>query len=481
MTTQAPVEALDLEDIQGFIMRTYPLPCARYVYVHINNSNAARNTLEKLTNDHITSSSVWQDDKQGNANGIKQALNIAITFKGLMALGLPASSLISFPTAFAEGMAKRKILLGDEGDSDPGKWDKVWLDNNTDSKKAIHLWLAIFTADESIRDSYYDQLAKLMKGASGLTVLGFEDAGLFKDPKTSQYLNIEHFGYRDGISDIEFKGMPFQHVDGRGKLKPDGSWEPLATGEFLLGYPDESPEWPIAPMPHTLARNGTFMAVRKLHQNVASFRKYLEEQSQKFPGGKELLAAKFVGRWRDGTPLTLSPDKEDPVLTNDGSRNNNFSYKNDMDGHRCPMGAHIRRMNPRDAMVFSKLADRRRILRRGFPYGTYTPEGQPVDDAGEHGTMFLALNSSLERQFEFVQQQWVHYGNDFFQGDDKDPLLGNNDGKGKMVIQGDSETNRPPRICTSLPSFVNTRGGDYFFIPSLTALRQIAMGIVSTI
>ena len=478
MTTQVPVETLDLDDIQGFIMRSYPLPCVRYVYVHIDdkNTDAARNTLEKLT-EYVTNSSIWQKD----TNGLDQAFNIALTYQGLSALGLPASALTSFPTAFIEGMSKRKILLGDEGDSDPSHWDKVWQDSNADAKKAVHLWLAVFGADEAKRDSHYTAITKLMGRSSGMSVLGFEDAGLLKDPKTKKYLNTEHFGYRDGIGDVEFKGMPFPHVDGHGKLMPDGSWTALATGEFLLGYPDESPEWPVAPMPHTLARNGTFMAVRKLHQNVASFRKYLDENSKKYSGGKELLAAKFVGRWRDGTPLTLSPDKPDAEMANDDTRNNNFIYKDDLDGHRCPMGSHIRRMNPRDAMLFSKLADRRRIIRRGLPYGVHTPENQAADDNSEHGIMFLAINASLERQFEFVQQQWVHYGNDFFQGDDKDPLLGNNEGKGKMVIQGDAKADRPPHICTGLPSFVSTRGGDYFFIPSLTALRQIALGIISTI
>lgn len=478
MTTQAPVETLDLEDIQGFILRSYPLPCVRYVYVHIDNKNtdAARKTLDKLT-EYVTQSSIWQQDTKD----LEQAFNIALTYQGLSALGLPASALTSFPTAFIEGMAKRKILLGDEGSSDPNNWDEVWKSSNADSKKAVHLWLAVFGVDEAKRDSYYATITKLLGRGSGMSVLGFEDAGLLKDPKTKEYLNIEHFGYLDGIGDVEFKGMPFPHVDGHGKLMPDGSWAPLATGEFLLGYPDESPEWPIAPMPHTLARNGTFMAVRKLHQNVASFRKYLDEKSKQYPGGKELLAAKFVGRWRDGTPLILSPDKQDKDLVDDVSRNNDFTYKDDLDGSRCPMGAHIRRMNPRDAMLFSKLADRRRIIRRGLPYGVHTPENQAADDSSEHGIMFLAINASFERQFEFVQQQWVHYGNDFFQGDDKDPLLGNNDGKSKMVIQGDSKTDRPPHICTGLPSFVSTRGGDYFFIPSLTALRQIALGIISTI
>jgi deferrochelatase/peroxidase EfeB len=117
-------------------------------------------------------------------------------------------------------------------------------------------------------------------------------------------------------------------------------------------------------------------------------------------------------------------------------------------------------------------------MRRGVPYGKYVPEGQPVNDTDEHGVIFMALNASIFRQFEFVQQQWIEYGNDARQGNDKDFLLGNHAGKGRYVIQGEADPKNPPFICGGLPNFVELRGGDYFFMPSLTALAMIARNMV---
>jgi Dyp-type peroxidase family len=262
-------------------------------------------------------------------------------------------------------------------------------------------------------------------------------------------------------------------------LASDGRWEALATGEFLLGYADEAGELPVAPIPHLLGRNGTFMVYRKLHQNVATFRKYLDEKGKLYGGGKEKLAAKFVGRWRDGTPIELSPDEPNSGIVADRNRNTNFTYGGDPAGVRCPIGAHLRRVHPRDAFGFNGgLVNRRRIMRRGLPYGEYVPEGQPVRDEDEHGIIFMALNASIFRQFEFVQQQWIEYGNDAHQGNDKDLLVGNHDGTGKFMVQGTTDPKNPPFICGGLPSFVELRGGDYFFIPSLTALAMIATGTV---
>src|ERR1019366_3350862 len=114
----------------------------------------------------------------------------------------------------------------------------------------------------------------------------------------------------------------------------EGNWAPLATGEFILGYPDEAGELPVAPVPHLLANNGTFMVYRKLHENVATFRAYVDAQSSHYAGGKEKLAAKMVGRWRDGTPLELSPDTADAALAADPQRNVNFTYGQDIAGVR---------------------------------------------------------------------------------------------------------------------------------------------------
>ena len=221
------------------------------------------------------------------------------------------------------------------------------------------------------------------------------------------------------------------------------------------------------------------MVYRKLHQNVATFRNYVEEQGRLYPGGKEKLASKFMGRWRDGTPVELSPDHPDPALVADDNRNTNFTYGNDLSGQRCPIGAHIRRGNPRDAFGFNgELVNRRRIMRRGMPYGKYVPEDQPVRDEDEHGIIFIALNASLFRQFEFIQQQWIEYGNDLHQGNDKDPVIGNHEGKGKFVVQGTADPQNPPLLCAHEPNFVELRGGDYFFVPSLTALQMMASGTV---
>ena len=166
-----------------------------------------------------------------------------------------------------------------------------------------------------------------------------------------------------------------------------------------------------------------------------------------------------------------------------------YNYDHDLDGARCPLGAHVRRINPRGALEDGKeafktpgaLVNRRRILRRGLPYGE-VKDGNRND--GDHGIIFMVINASISRQFEFVQQQWINYGNDFKLANDKDPLLGNHgvdaDGKpdGRMMLEGDPKGGEPPFFCSGIPRLVETRGGDYFFVPSLTALCMLADGIV---
>ena len=160
-----------------------------------------------------------------------------------------------------------------------------------------------------------------------------------------------------------------------------------------------------------------------------------------------------------------------------------FDYGDDLAGSKCPVGAHMRRANPRGALEFGvdgafdtpgALVNRRRIARRGLPYGE-TPD--PPDDNGDHGIIFMAIGASISRQFEFVQQQWMNYGNDFKLANDKDPMIGNqSDDGGRMVIETDPAGTDAPYFCSGIPRFVETRGGDYFFVPSLTALARIASG-----
>jgi Dyp-type peroxidase family len=450
---------LNATDIQGFVLRGYTFRVARYLFLEISAEHG-RKFVGRLV-DQITTGEGWDQGKP------RTTVNIAFTYKGLVKLNLPAATLLSFPTEFVQGMKARGPILFDTGKNSAEHWERIWRE------ELVHAWLGVYAQSAEELEQRCAQLLDLMQETRGATKIDSQDAAALVIG--GEATTKEHFGYTDGFGNPDFLGVKRDTQPGQGKLKPDGTWAPLATGELLLGYADEAGEVPPAPVPHLLANNGTFMVYRKLHQNVDTFRRYLKDAGDRFPGGKEKLASKFIGRWRDGTPVESSPDKQDPAMVADPQRNVSFTFGKDLEGLRCPIGAHVRRTNPRDAFGFNgKLINRRRITRRGLPYGPYTPEDQPVRDSDEHGIIFMALNASLFRQFEFVQQQWIEYGNDARQGNDKDMLIGNHEGRGKFVIQGTEDPGNPPFICGGLPNFVELRGGDYFFVPSMTALRLIA-------
>jgi Dyp-type peroxidase family len=456
---------IDVSDIQGFSLKGYNFPYARYLLLELLHHEAARKFVAGLL-PVITTGERWDLDKKPMST-----VNLAFTHKGLIQLQLPEASLLSFPVEFQQGMKARGDILYDTGKNSPAHWDEAWKEDR------VHAWLAVNARTAEALEQRCAAMRQLMAETAGARVLQAQDAGaIYLDGKASAK---EHFGYTDGFGNPDFAGAERDCTPGQGKLTADGKWEALATGEFLLGYADEAGELPVAPIPHLLGRNGAFMVYRKLHQNVATFRNYLEEKGKLYGGGKEKLAAKFVGRWRDGTPIELSPDAPDPTIVADNNRNTDFTYGADPQGIRCPIGAHIRRSNPRDAFGFNgALVNRRRIMRRGLPYGEYVPEGQPARDEDDRGIIFMALNASIFRQFEFVQQQWMEYGNDSHLGNDKDLLTANHDGTGKFMVQGTIDAKNPPFLCAALPAFVELRGGDYFFIPSLTALAMIAAGTV---
>jgi Dyp-type peroxidase family len=190
-----------------------------------------------------------------------------------------------------------------------------------------------------------------------------------------------------------------------------------------------------------------------------------------YPGGEDLLAAKIVGRWRDGTPLDRAPHRPDPAVVTDAARNNAFDYADDPDGLRCPVGAHVRRMNPRRSLPFDgKLVNRHRIIRRGITYGDPLPDGAE-DDGKDRGVIFMCLQASLARGFEFVQSQWGNGGNAFRLGQDQDVILGPQDTEGpaKMTVPGN-----PPFLLGPLSRMVTMRGGEYYFTPGINGLRYLA-------
>ncbi|MDP1559296.1 MAG: hypothetical protein Q8K59_06695 [Nitrosomonas sp.] len=493
---------LDLTDIQGNIVKAYGsfgFLKARYLFLSIADGDRGRAFVGAMTT-KVTSAERW--DKKSSP---LVTTNIGFTFSGLQALELPTASLIGFPEDFVMGMKKRKAILGDDGPSDPENWDKIW-------QETAHIWMSINGKSiEAIEERYQWIVEQIEASGGGVTLLTghrgekgeedlpYQDASVLYDQDGKPSAK-EHFGYTDGISDPVFEGQTNNQarVLGRGKLTSTGGWEPLATGEFILGHIDEAMEYPnTAPRPDLLSNNGTYMVYRKLHENVGSFNRFLDEQSESFPGSKEMLAAKFSGRWRDnGAPVVNAPDdasktewdKKYAAADPAAQRRmlTDFNYNDDISGAKCPLSAHTRRINPRGSLEFGvkdafdtpgALVNRRRILRRGLPYGIVKDASK---DDGNHGIIFMVINVDIKRQFEFVQQQWINFGNDFKQGNDRDVLLGNQSAQnpGRVVIQVEPGSGKPPHFVTNIPRLVETRGGDYFFIPSITALKMIAGGII---
>ena len=224
------------------------------------------------------------------------------------------------------------------------------------------------------------------------------------------------------------------------------------------------------PQPEVLGRNGSYVVFRKLQTRVAAFRQYVRAQARSREE-EELLAAKFVGRWPSGAPLVLAPERDDPELGADPARNNAFLYVADDDarGLKCPLGAHARRTYPRDSPIIG-VARMHRIIRRSSSYGPMLPEGVLEDDGADRGILFFCLQANLARGFEFVKTQWINEGTFFGTPDEKDPLVGPNDGTDRFTVPQQPIRRR----LTGLPQFVVNRGGEYLFMPGLRALGWIA-------
>jgi Dyp-type peroxidase family len=441
---------LELADIQGNILRPYGFQHAAFLFVHIDDAAAGRRWLAART-DEVTSAEPWEEGKP------LTTLNIRLTYPGLEALGVPESALASFPDVFRAGMAARAALLGDVGPSRPAEWEPGL------GTGEAHVLLRI---DSQEPDALVQEVDRARRSVEGVGSIVNEQFSAFLPSGRN------HFGYVEGAGAVAVLGAGVPTNRGEGTPERHDEWRPVKPGEFILGYEDEDNELPDEP-DEPLGRNGTYMVYRKFSMDVARFTNFLRDTAGALmDGDEELLAAKIMGRWRDGTPLVLSPDRPDPELAADPTRVDDFRYGSDLEGLACPLGAHIRRANPRDALGWhGALSLRQRMIRRGVSYGP-PAEDPAVDDGIDRGLVFTCFVANIERQFETVQTGWINDGNVFGLGTDKDFLLGGEDPDGKMTIQGD-----PPRFISPQPAFVRVRGGEYLFQPGIAALRAIAAGI----
>jgi Dyp-type peroxidase family len=434
---------LELEDIQHIVLTRAPAQTGRYEFLTFRDPQGARAWLAALVptvqSAAAMASSLDKDDRW---------VTVAFTWNGLRALGLDEASLDSFPEEFKQGMVARAEILGDVGPNHPDNW----VDGL--ASPDLHAIIILFARDDAERkrcEARYEQVVATVPGVERLSSL------LLNATPPFNYAH-DHFGYRDRLS------QPV--IAGSGEEATPGSGPPLKAGEFILGYPDEEGVVADAPTPDVLARNGSYMAYRRLRQHVGAFRAFLHDNADT-PDEQELLAAKLMGRWRSGAPLVLSPDRDDHELAADPLRNNDFNYAAmDPHGYAAPMGSHARRMNPRDTVANM---NRRRMIRRGATYGPALPEGAP-DDRQDRGIAAFIICASLVRQFEFAQNVWANDKNFKELGNERDPIIGTQDGTLDFKIP-----KRPIRkVIRGLPAFTTVAGGGYFFLPSLRALRFLA-------
>jgi deferrochelatase/peroxidase EfeB len=490
--------AVDFSDIQGLVRFGYgPLTEACFLLLNIRDASAARSWLATAP----VTTAVELDHAPGTA------LQVAFTREGLQALGIACDVLAGFSAEFLSGMAgqeSRSRRLGDVGVNSPQYWQ--WGRPG----KVPHLLVMLYAQPGQLEG--WTQTIQAAPWNAAFEVLDCLP--------TSNLLNAEPFGFKDGISQPtpDWKRQRAPHGD---QLEYGNL---LTLGEFLLGYPNEYSKYTDRPLlaasapassvlpfaedvpdKRDLGRNGTYLVFRQLQQDVRGFWRFLDEQTSSNPQARQNLAECMVGRRMNGNPLLPVSAQSIAGIDPKSAAQNRFTYDSDSDGTRCPFGAHIRRANPRNADLpvgstglFAQLlhtlgfgnkryrddviASSRfhRLLRRGREYGPgLSPEQAIADDPdpGEHGIHFICIVANILRQFEFVQNAWVTGTKFDAMTEESDPLLGN-----RIPIPGcpftntfsmPQQTGMRTRIM-DLPQFVTVRGGAYFFLPSLSALRYLA-------
>jgi deferrochelatase/peroxidase EfeB len=420
---------LELDDIQHFLLTRPRALAARYGFLSFRRPDQGRAWLSGII------------DRVGRGRALDSGgpldsrwVTVAFTWNGLRALEVDEAWLSTFPEEFRQGMTARAAILGDTGANHPDHWVGGLASPD------LHAIVILFARDVAERERCvreHQQYAAQFPGVEALSTLDLEAT------PPLDYAH-DHFGYRDRMSQPEIEGMGIEPTPGTGA--------PLKPGEFFLGYPDENGDLGPLPQPEILSKNGSFLAYRRLEEHVGAFRDFLRANGSA-PEEQELMAAKLMGRWRSGAPLVLAPTKDDPQLAADPQRNN-------------------RRMNPRDTAVNM---NRRRIIRRGGTYGPPLPEGAP-EDGVERGIAAFVGCASLIRQFEFAQNVWANDPRFHELGNERDPFIGTHDGSYDMTIP-----KRPIRKkITGLPAFTTVKGGAYFFLPGIRALRFLADGASAT-
>ena len=464
----------DYADIQGLVFTGYSsLSAACYLMLQFGDVANAKKWLLEIHGQITT----YVPRSAGILQKKQSALQLAFTNVGMSQL-VPENLLKeSFSREFSEGMdiPTRANILGDLDENSNRNWNWGGHENET-----IHAILMVFEENTELLAT---QLASL---EADFEQYGIKNIITLSTRKTPE--NREHFGFKDGLSQPIIKGM--EQVSTRQKPVVYGEPNEIQPGEFILGYLNEYDKLPFSPQLNDgfdLGKNGSYMVVRQIEQDVRGFWGFMEKTAQTnahFEGKDAVyVAAKMMGRWPNGNPLTLVPETNQETRVAD---RNDFVYtKDDADGLKCPVGAHIRKTNPRDVLDAdngkTQVSKRHRILRRGRTYGEPLHESmEPAEmlkssREGTRGLFFVCFNANIGRQFEFIQQAWANSPKFDNLCNDVDPIIGFQQHKGKYVAGDFTAQDCPVRKkIHEVPQFTFIKGGAYFFMPGLVALKKIA-------
>jgi deferrochelatase/peroxidase EfeB len=471
-----PQRAIESEDVPALAFGGLPkLPFAKCFLLQLpDRDGAAKRWLAQIE----PRASYGEDSADATS-----ALMIGFSASGLKKVGLSDRHIATFPVAFQHGSDQRSRVLGDLGPDEPATWD--WGGPN----KPVDAALLLYAASEFELQRLEDALRALPDAP----FVGCHEVRLRTVPAAG--FQVEPFGFVDGVSQPIIRGS-------RRSLDPARGDQLIEPGEMILGYrdglgflpptpvvePGDDPEnlltetgfhvaEPAGTRPRNLGLNGTFLVVRQLEQHVDAFNAFLAsaagcpEVRESAPSGvpcEEWVAAKMVGRWRDGTSLVRHPHK--PGTATGGQPDNDFLFGvEDPDGLRCPFGAHVRRANPRDSFepgstTQLSITDRHRILRVGRVY-------EPGNGRKDPGLLFMCVNADIERQFEFVQQSWVRAPGFHGLENEVDPIFARS---GEAPAAMTVPTPHGPIALRGMADFVTLIGSGYFFLPGRRALRFLA-------
>ncbi|WP_232548236.1 Dyp-type peroxidase [Propioniciclava soli] len=435
--------SLQLDDIQALILRARPEPyVGLHAMVHFDEPDGGRDLIARLA-EHIPSADDWAEDRHAWSG-------VALSFAGLRALGVPDASLESFPLPFQQGMAARAEQLRDHGENAPEDWEEAYRDQR------CHLALTIYADNEDDLAQAVATAERELEASTGITVVGTHTFGVDERAENP-------FGYRDSISQPT--------VAGSGVAPQPGQERAIAAGEFILGENSETGAPVAMPSPDVLGRNGSFVVLRKYDSRVGAWNDFLRDHAGD-EAAQDRLGAQMVGRWRSGAPLVLAPEGDDPALGADPTRNNDFDYADDTRGLVCPHSSHTRRLNPRFSET-TILNDENihRIIRRSSTFGPrWTRELTAADDHDdERGLFFIFISARAYDTIEFLQQEWINRGNFIDLGTERDPVVGLHDEPGTFTVPAEPARRRVPGVTT----FNRLRGGEYMFMPSLSALAWL--------